>query len=302
MITVECVSMANVRTRKLLFKEEQTLSGLPRILETTKDLSLLVSGPPMDSFSTVDFIQRLNNINEEEDFGELDSQQAIAVDEVADARKQAAEIISDAEKRALEFLIDEQKRAGEESERIIKEARSKAQREFDGIRKTAREDVYKSYEGAIVSLKLAAKSLHDYRNDHLSNAEKEIVALIGAIARKLLHRELSVSPACMADIVADSLKYFDAQALLIVKVSPENYHSISEDPLFLKRFNELGLSAKQIELISDAKVKTGTVVVTDRFVTYEHDFDCLLENVIKDALTRCDAEPAGEFLESPQEE
>jgi flagellar assembly protein FliH len=270
-------------SKQRLYKGEFTISGEPRNLQSTSHTELFEGDSLTSNLMRDELLERYSH--------ELLSQiisdcKARGVQIIEEAEGEAATLLDHARAEADRTVAGAQSRFALESARLIGEANATAQREADAIRKAARDDVYKAYEGALASFKNAVKQILDARAEHLAAIEREIVPLVGTIVRKLILREMSLDSAIVAEIVGESLKYFDSRATLVVRVAPEHYRILTSDPLFADRVGELGLGAHRIELAPDAKLKPGAVVVTDRFVEYTHDIDRLLESVLAEAEAR----------------
>jgi len=204
------------------------------------------------------------------------------------------ETLADAEERAAHML----KSSRAEADRLLREIESDAERKaaaklveiFEAARKEAekmkadaRNEVLNSYKAVLRTLNSASEAVADARAEHLASVEEEVVTLVGRICRHLVRREFSLDSTIVARIVASSLEYFDSQASLIVKIAPSHHRILTADPLFADHVSDLGLGAGRIEFVPDAKVSEGSVVVTDRFVTFDYNIDDMIESAILDA-------------------
>lgn len=84
-------------------------------------------------------------------------------------------------------------------------------------------------------------------------AEAEVVRLSLAIARRILHRELSMDPAALIGIAKAALDTVDARELQKIRVHPEDVALLSEE---LKR----SAMPKRVEVIGDATLERGAVI------------------------------------------
>ena len=86
------------------------------------------------------------------------------------------------------------------------------------------------------------------------DAEAEVVRLSLAIARRVLHRELSMDPAALVGIAKSALDTLDARELQRIRVHPQDVALLSE---------ELTRSAmpKRIEVMGDATLDRGAVIL-----------------------------------------
>jgi flagellar assembly protein FliH len=85
-------------------------------------------------------------------------------------------------------------------------------------------------------------------------AEQQIVALSLAIARRILHRELTVEPEAVTGLLKAALERLDIRELRRIRVHPDTA------PLLEKHLEKIGLPRK-VELIADPGLERGALVL-----------------------------------------
>ena len=86
------------------------------------------------------------------------------------------------------------------------------------------------------------------------DAEAEMVRLAIAIAKRVIHRELSVDPAALLGISKAALDAIDVRELHRVRVHPDDARLMTEE---LQRLS----LPKQVEVVGDARLERGAVIL-----------------------------------------
>ncbi|HLK49925.1 MAG TPA: FliH/SctL family protein [Bryobacteraceae bacterium] len=103
---------------------------------------------------------------------------------------------------------------------------------------------------AVERLAQAAADVAATRGQVIRRAEADVVQLSIEIARRILHRELSVDPAALAALVRGALEKLAGQQVCRVRVHPE------QEPLLRATLAQLGRGA-DIEIVTDAAQSRG---------------------------------------------
>ena len=199
------------------------------------------------------------------------------------AQAEADSILAAAKSEANSILSEAKAAAGALSRDAAAAARKAAESETQSVKAAARDEVVREFEAAISALNSAAQDLKARRTEQAEVLESEIVCVIGAIARRILSRELECDPSVLVSAVRASLEYFELNAKILIKISPEHYKSLGSRPDFAGKIEELGLGADRVEIVPDAGIKSGGVIVTDSFVEYDFNFDRIIDDAVAKA-------------------
>jgi flagellar biosynthesis/type III secretory pathway protein FliH len=134
----------------------------------------------------------------------------------------------------------------------------------DGYREgyaAAKEDIFKKYNSAVDEAINLLDEIKSIKDSYVRESEFELISLIYTICEKILHNELTQSPAVIRSIIADAAKAY--RNSVSVKISlPDNEEArlITADGTFLKKILP-HVRDIDIELIDEAA--EGTVVLDD---------------------------------------
>ena len=125
-------------------------------------------------------------------------------------------------------------------------------------------------ESAIASFGQAAHELTSVKPRLRAEAERELVALSLAIARRIIHRELHVDPTTVLAIVRACLQEFDRVEIQCLTVSPEDLEAVAtyfrENPV------------PNLKLVADPSVSRGGAV----FQTNQGELDARIETQLQE--------------------
>ena len=85
-------------------------------------------------------------------------------------------------------------------------------------------------------------------------AEQDVVALALAVARRILHRELTVAPEALLGLVKAALEKMEAREVHRVRVSPSDAATVRQF------FEQMGLP-QRVEVVADASLAPGGVLI-----------------------------------------
>jgi flagellar assembly protein FliH len=91
------------------------------------------------------------------------------------------------------------------------------------------------------------------RQRYRHEAEEDVVALALAIARRILHRELTIAPEALLGLVKAALVKIDGRELHSVRVRPEDAAMIQQ------HFEKMGLP-RRVEVIADPGLERGAAI------------------------------------------
>lgn len=115
-----------------------------------------------------------------------------------------------------------------------------------------------SLAGPVEAMQLKlARSIEEITGSRLRyrrEAEKDVVALALAVARRILHRELTVSPEALLGLVKAALDKMEAREVHQVRVSRQDAAMVRQF------FEQMGLP-QRVEVIADAGLMPGGVTI-----------------------------------------
>jgi flagellar assembly protein FliH len=115
-----------------------------------------------------------------------------------------------------------------------------------------------SLAGQVEAMQLKlARSIEELTGSRLRcrrEAEKDVVALALAVARRILHRELTVAPDALLGLVKAALDKMEARELHQVRVS-------RQDSAMLRQFFEQMGLPQRVEVIADPALAAGGVII-----------------------------------------
>jgi flagellar assembly protein FliH len=109
-------------------------------------------------------------------------------------------------------------------------------------------------EPAMVKVAESIRELAAVRKRYFAEAEGDAVKLAVAVARKVLHRELSVDPDALVGVVKAAFERTEARDVHRIRLHPE------DQPVVLKHLSRAGVPP-QVELIPDGSLERGAVMI-----------------------------------------
>ena len=182
--------------------------------------------------------------------------EAIATDPVAWRRVSSAEAIIGAvtsDGRPAGY-ISEPSTAGSRAVDIEKRAAAAHQQGFEEGQAAARQSLAGPLEAMQLKLARSIEELTGSRLRYRREAEQDVVALALAVARRILHRELTVSPEALLGLVKVALDKMEAREVHQVRVSRQDAAMVRQF------FEQMGLP-QRVEVIADAGLAQGGVTI-----------------------------------------
>ncbi len=119
-----------------------------------------------------------------------------------------------------------------------------------GIRQTFAAQV----EAMQMTLARSIEELTGFRARSRREAEQDVVALALAVARRVLHRELTMAPEALLGLVKAALEKIEAREVHQVRVS-------RQDAVMVRQFFEQMGLPHRVEVIGDANLAPGGVII-----------------------------------------
>ncbi len=125
---------------------------------------------------------------------------------------------------------------------------------FEAGRAAERQSLATQGEAMQMTLARSIEELTGSRLRFRREAEQDVVALALAVARRILHRELTVAPEALLGLVKAALDKMEAREIHQVRVS-------REDAAMLRQFFEQMGPPHCVEVVADSSVQRGGVII-----------------------------------------
>src|SRR5271165_2456919 len=135
-----------------------------------------------------------------------------------------------------------------------------------------REQLSATTDAAVQRLARTIEEVTGARQRHRHEAEADVVKLALAIARRILHREVSIDPGALFGLVKAALEQMDAQEIHRVRVHPD--HAASLD----RHLEQIGLP-RRIEVVADPSLDRGAVLLESSRGTVDASAGTQLEEI-----------------------
>jgi flagellar assembly protein FliH len=159
--------------------------------------------------------------------------------------------------------------APEDRERIEREA---YQRGFADGKALGKEQAAAEVQPVLERLSRCLSELSALRPRMRRDAEKDLVKLSIAIARRVLHRELTLDPESIEGLIKVALDRLESRELCTVRVHPDQEAVIRT---LLERFS----NAHKIEVISDKSLRLGDVLLETAHGSIDASVDAQLNEI-----------------------
>jgi flagellar assembly protein FliH len=128
------------------------------------------------------------------------------------------------------------------------------QQGFQDGQGTARKELGGQLDAMAARLARTIEELSGMRQRFRHEAEEEVIALALAIARRILHRELTVAPEALLGLLKAALEKIAIREVHRVHVRPE------DAPLVQRHLDQMGLP-QRVELIADPALERGAIIL-----------------------------------------
>jgi flagellar assembly protein FliH len=155
-----------------------------------------------------------------------------------------------------------------EREKIEREA---YQRGFNEGNATGREQTKAELQPVLDRLGKTLGELSTLRSRIRRDAEKDLLKLSVMIARRVLHRELTLDPESIEGLIRVALEKMQSREVCRVRTHPDHQHAIKEA---LERYS----NSHKVELIADPSLQCGDVL----FETVHGTLDASIESQLRE--------------------
>jgi flagellar assembly protein FliH len=139
-------------------------------------------------------------------------------------------------------------------------------------RAAAREELAAQLEAMNVRMSRAIQEMSGMRQRFRHEAEEDVVALALAIARRILHRELTMAPDALLGLVKAALEKIEAREVHRVRIRPE------DAPMVKQFLEKMGLPQK-VEVISDPGLERGAAILDSSRGALDASVETQLEEI-----------------------
>jgi flagellar assembly protein FliH len=139
--------------------------------------------------------------------------------------------------------------------------------------RTGEERATAQYREAVASFGRSALQLATLKPRLRAEAERELVELAFAIARRILHREVSVDPTVVVGLIRGCLDQYSRAEISRLQVHPQDADTVAE---FFR-----GNPAAQLEVVADPNVSRGGAVFETTRGALDARFETQLEEIEK---------------------
>ena len=137
---------------------------------------------------------------------------------------------------------------------MAERVRAAEEQGYDQGQAAARQNFLVQLEAMQTTLARTIEEITGLRQRYRREAEQDVVALALAVSRRILHRELTVSPDALIGLVKAALDKIDAREVSRVRVSPKDAAMVGEF------FEKMGLPHR-IEVSADPGLAAGSVIL-----------------------------------------
>jgi flagellar assembly protein FliH len=181
--------------------------------------------------------------------------EGIAMEPVAWRRVSGAEAITGDAQPASSYISEPGTTPGSRAAGDIEQRVAVARQQgFEEGQAAARQSVAGQVEAMQMKLARSIEELTGSRPRYRRQAEQDVVALALAVARRILHRELTVAPEALLGLVKAALDKMEAREVHQVRVSR------GDAPMVRQFFDQMVLP-QRVEVIPDAKLVPGGVMI-----------------------------------------
>jgi flagellar assembly protein FliH len=128
------------------------------------------------------------------------------------------------------------------------------QQGFQDGQNAAQQELGGRLDAMTIRLARTIEELSGLRQRYRHEAEEDVIALAMAIARRILHRELTVAPEALLGLLKAALEKIEVREVHRVRVRPE------DAPLVQQHLEKMGLP-QRVELIADPGLERGSAIL-----------------------------------------
>jgi flagellar assembly protein FliH len=154
-------------------------------------------------------------------------------------------------------------------EQLVSAAHNKG---FEEGQAAGRQSMAPQMEALQMKLARTIEELTGLRPRYRRQAEQDMVALALAVARRILHRELTMAPEALLGLVKAALDKMEAREVHKVRVS-------RSDAALVRQFFEQNGSPDRVEVVADANLAPGSVLIESNHGLLDASVDTQLAEI-----------------------
>jgi flagellar assembly protein FliH len=143
-------------------------------------------------------------------------------------------------------------------------------------------------EAMLRRLTQTLQELTDLRSQMIRQTERQMVELALAVARRIVHREVSIDPDLLLAMARVALDRLGDAAQITVRLNPDDYRSVGGS-----RISQL--TASNVTVVADGRIPRGGCQIDSDMGTLEAGIDAQIHEIAQALLGRSDA-PAGAVI------
>jgi flagellar biosynthesis/type III secretory pathway protein FliH len=163
-----------------------------------------------------------------------------------------------------------------EAQRVVREAYSEGYRRGEAAGKAA---FLQSVGEAAVALKGSAEAMAEARRQFLAATEPQVVALVKAIAQRVLHREIQTDEALVVRTVRAALANLTAREHMVLRLNPADIETFRKHELQVLE----AVPGVNLDVVEDESVGSGGCIIDTESLHVDARLDQQLREVL-DAL------------------
>lgn len=135
---------------------------------------------------------------------------------------------------------------------------------------------------ALENLERVMDELSHFRRDLFKESEQDILGLIRAVSKRVVFKELSLTPNLLQEIVAKAIELLEKQKRLSITINSidfEIFQRAKED--FLARFKGL----EELEISVDSNIEPGSAVVKSKSLELDVNMNDMVDHLMNQIST-----------------
>jgi flagellar assembly protein FliH len=182
----------------------------------------------------------------------------------------------DAEEKAAQII----KEANESRDRVIEEGRKEG---FDAGFQDGQKQFQEQNEENTRNILNILKELETLRMDTLHGQEEQIVKLSLLIAKKIVHRQLTLDKKIVVEMVKSTISQFDGKGDIRISVNPVEYDFVVS---YQSEINDFVSDEQVVKIRKDQQIEAGVAKIDTDFSAVDLDFRKQFDE-IENQLSQC---------------
>ena len=143
-------------------------------------------------------------------------------------------------------------------------------------KKAGLDEGHESVSKALTDLEMFTQKLVENEKHFVRNAEKHVVTLAIAVARRILGREVQTDKEIVIYSVREALKQVADKSSVIIKVNPDDFQNVISHR---RELQEMDKNFPELDFMEDEKVSAGGCMIQTRTGMIDGRLDSQLEEI-----------------------